>query len=41
MIAHNKRLDITVDHSIVSYIGFINFEGILVRRGEKKEDNNI
>ena len=40
MIALNKRLDITMDHSIVSYIGSINSEGILGRKGEKKEEEN-
>ena len=40
MIALNKWLDIMANHTMVSYIGFINSYGILGRR-KKKERNNI
>jgi len=36
MIALNKRLDIMPSHTIASYTGFINSDGILGRRKRKE-----
>lgn len=41
MIALHKLLDIKTNHTIVSYIGFVNPEGILGRREKKKKGNYI
>jgi len=35
-----KQVDVMINHTIVSYMGFINSDGIL-RREKKKEGNNI